>query len=59
MRILFTSTAGVGHVQPMIPLAVASQAQGHEVIFATASDSCGMIRSIGIETIVAGLTAAE
>lgn len=43
----------------MIPLAIASQAQGHEVMFATASDSCGMIRSIGIETIVAGMTAAE
>jgi UDP:flavonoid glycosyltransferase YjiC (YdhE family) len=43
----------------MIPLAVASREQGHEVIFATASDSCDMIRSIGIETIAAGLTAAE
>ena len=43
----------------MIPLAVTSKAQGHEVIFATASDSCSMIRSIGIETIVAGLKDAE
>lgn len=43
----------------MIPLAIASREQGHDVLFATAPDSCDMIRSIGIETIAAGLTAPE
>lgn len=59
MRVLFTSTSGIGHVQPIIPLALATRAQGHDVLFATAHDSCNMIRSIGIATIVAGLTASE
>jgi UDP:flavonoid glycosyltransferase YjiC (YdhE family) len=59
MRVLFTSTSGIGHVQPMIPLALASQAQGHDVLFATAHDSCGMIGSTGIATIATGLTTLE
>ena len=59
MRVLFTSTSGIGHVQPIIPLALATRAQGHDVLFATAHDSCDMIRSTGIATIAAGLTAPE
>lgn len=59
MRILFTSSSGIGHVQPIIPLALSSRAQGHDVMFATAHDSCDMIRSTGIATIAAGLTAPE
>src|SRR3954447_24321245 len=35
MRVLFTSTAGRGHVGPMVPLAHAFRDQGHEVTFAT------------------------
>lgn len=36
MRVLFVSTPGVGHVFPMIPLAWALRAAGHEVLVATA-----------------------
>ncbi len=34
MRVLFASLASVGHTYPMIPLAVAARAAGHEVYFA-------------------------
>ena len=30
MRILFTSTAGLGHVHPLLPFVRAAQARGHE-----------------------------
>lgn len=59
MRVIFTSTPGIGHVQPMIPLALAIQTQGHDVLFATAPDSCDMIGSAGIATIATGLTSSE
>jgi UDP:flavonoid glycosyltransferase YjiC (YdhE family) len=31
MRILFTTTAGIGHLHPLVPLARAAQAAGHQV----------------------------
>jgi UDP:flavonoid glycosyltransferase YjiC (YdhE family) len=34
MRILFTSTAGLGHLHPLLPLARAARAAGDEVLFA-------------------------
>ena len=35
MRVLFSSTSGLGHVFPMLPLAQAFGAAGHEVLWAT------------------------
>ena len=34
MRILFTSTAGTGHMNPLFPLARAARTAGHQVLFA-------------------------
>jgi len=34
VRILFTSTAGPGHLNPLFPLARAARAAGHDVLFA-------------------------
>jgi UDP:flavonoid glycosyltransferase YjiC (YdhE family) len=34
MRILFTTTAGLGHFHPLVPLARAAANAGHEVAFA-------------------------
>ena len=59
MKVLFTSTAGIGHVQPMIPLAVAARDRGDDVLFATGADSCGMVEAAGIVAIAAGLSAAD
>jgi UDP:flavonoid glycosyltransferase YjiC (YdhE family) len=35
VRILFSSTPGEGHIRPLLPLARALRARGHEVAFAT------------------------
>ena len=35
MRVLFTCVVGVGHFNPMVPLAKAFEAAGHRVAFAT------------------------
>lgn len=43
----------------MIPLAIASREQGHDVLFATEPDSCDIVRSMGIATIAAGMTGSE
>jgi UDP:flavonoid glycosyltransferase YjiC (YdhE family) len=59
VRILFTSTSGYGHVLPMLPLAGAALAAGHEVLWATGADACRVVRGAGIRAIEAGLTAAE
>ncbi|WP_309114588.1 hypothetical protein [Saccharothrix sp.] len=38
MKVLFVSAPLVGHVFPMIPLAKALRAAGHEVVLATGAD---------------------
>ena len=40
VRVLVSSTPGYGHVLPMVPLARALLAAGHEVLWATAADAC-------------------
>ena len=40
MRVLVSSTTGYGHVLPMVPLASALLAAGHDVLWATAADAC-------------------
>jgi UDP:flavonoid glycosyltransferase YjiC (YdhE family) len=59
MRILFSSTSGVGHVEPMIPLAVALQQRGHDLRWATAQDARPRLERRGIPTVKAGMRAAE
>lgn len=56
MRVLVSSTSGYGHVLPMVPLAHALQARGHEVLWATGADAGELVRAAGIETVAAGLT---
>jgi UDP:flavonoid glycosyltransferase YjiC (YdhE family) len=38
VRVLFTSLASVGHTYPLIPLAIAARAAGHEVHFAAGEE---------------------
>ncbi|MCW2768168.1 MAG: hypothetical protein JWO11_4127 [Nocardioides sp.] len=54
MRVLFSSTFGYGHVFPMLPLARAFLAAGHEVLFAVSADSCHLLEGTGIETAPTG-----
>jgi UDP:flavonoid glycosyltransferase YjiC (YdhE family) len=54
MRILFTTTPGRGHWQPMLPLADALVAAGHDVRFATAREAVAPLRERGFDVVEAG-----
>jgi len=56
MRVLFVSSPGYGHVQPMLPLATACQAGGHQVLWATGPESCGRIEQVGVAAVPVGIT---
>jgi UDP:flavonoid glycosyltransferase YjiC (YdhE family) len=55
MRVLFTTTSGRGHFQPMIPLARALAHAGHEVRWAAAEKACVTLRDRGFDAVPAGL----
>jgi UDP:flavonoid glycosyltransferase YjiC (YdhE family) len=54
VRVLFSSTSGYGHVFPMLPLARAFVAAGHDVRWALSPESCGHLAGTGIETSPSG-----
>lgn len=56
MRILVTSLSAHSHLKPTFPLAAQARREGHEVLFATASDGLDLIRSAGFTAAPAGLT---
>jgi UDP:flavonoid glycosyltransferase YjiC (YdhE family) len=59
VRILVTTTPGHGHVHPMVPLARALAARGHEVTWAAAADACARLRAEGFAAEPAGLPDGE
>ncbi|MEP7048227.1 MAG: glycosyltransferase [Ilumatobacteraceae bacterium] len=59
MRILTTSTPGMGHLNSILPLSIALRAAGHEVLFVTASESCGLVRDLGFAVQAGGMAAAD
>ena len=59
MRVLISTTSGVGHIFPVLPLALELQRQGHSVIWATAQESCSLVEGKGIAASPAGLTSTE
>ncbi len=59
MRVLITSTSGYGHVFPMVPLAMALRASGHDVLWATAPDAGHLLAAAGIDTVAAGMSSTE
>jgi len=54
MRILITSPAGVGHVHPMVPLALALRERGHDVLWATGPDTREWVDAAGVRGVTAG-----
>jgi UDP:flavonoid glycosyltransferase YjiC (YdhE family) len=54
MRILFTTTPGRGHWQPMLPLVNALTSAGHRVRFATAREACVPLSERGLDAVPAG-----
>lgn len=59
MRVLFCTTAAEGHFRPLLPLASATRAAGHEVVFATAGSFAGRVGKEGFETLPAGIDLEE
>lgn len=57
MRVLFSSTWGYGHVFPMVPLAQACLAVGHEVLWAASETAGPLVEAAGIPYAAAGLDA--
>jgi UDP:flavonoid glycosyltransferase YjiC (YdhE family) len=54
VRVLFTTTPGRGHLHPMVPLARAFIARGHDVAWAAAEDVCSRLRREGFHAVPAG-----
>jgi UDP:flavonoid glycosyltransferase YjiC (YdhE family) len=59
VRVLFTANPGFGHVHPMVPLALAFVARGHEVRWAVAAEACRRVEAAGFEAFPAGITGPE
>lgn len=59
MRVLFCTTAADGHFLPLLPLASATRAAGHAVVFATAASFAPRVRRAGFEALPAGIDLEE
>jgi UDP:flavonoid glycosyltransferase YjiC (YdhE family) len=49
MRVLFSSTRGIGHLEPLLPYAKALRARDHEVIVASPVDLCEAVQKANLE----------
>jgi UDP:flavonoid glycosyltransferase YjiC (YdhE family) len=54
VRVLFTTLPATGHFHPLVPLARATAAAGHDVAFASAASFCPTIVSVGFPCFPAG-----
>ena len=54
MRILFTFAGGRGHLDPLVPLARAAHAAGHDIVFVGRPWMLPIVRSLGFEAWPAG-----
>ncbi|MFN8524548.1 MAG: glycosyltransferase [Chloroflexota bacterium] len=59
MKLLFTSTPLLGHFHPLVPLAQAAAASGHEVAFATGSALAASLQRLGFRHFPAGPNSDE
>ena len=55
MRVLFTTLPAYGAFQPLIPVARALKAAGHEVAFAASATFCRVITAAGFRCVPAGV----
>ncbi len=56
MRVLVSTVPGLGHLHPLLPLAVALRNAGHTVAIATGADLRPRAAQFGFETFTVGLT---
>ncbi|MEU4804281.1 glycosyltransferase [Actinosynnema sp. NPDC023587] len=54
MKILFSSIGSHGHTYPLLPLAIAAHAGGHDVTFATTAEFAPAIERLGLRHVTAG-----
>jgi UDP:flavonoid glycosyltransferase YjiC (YdhE family) len=59
MRVLISSVAGYGHLQPMLPLATALSAAGHEVAIAVGPELLPRAEAAGFVAFASGIGPAE
>ncbi|RSM66029.1 glycosyl transferase [Amycolatopsis sp. WAC 01376] len=59
MKIVFSSLSGHGHTFPLLPLALAARAVGHEVVYATGERFHPLLRRLGFRPAPAGMTIPE
>jgi L-noviosyl transferase len=59
MRILVTSTPGMGHLNALLPLMFALQDAGHELLVVTAVESCERVAGYGFNVREGGISGAE
>lgn len=59
LRILFSSLATHGHTYPLLPLASAALAQGHEVVYATGETFHPPLVELGLDVVAAGFDLRE
>ncbi len=55
MRVLFTTSGGLGNFNPLVPLARALRDRGHQVAFATPARFHPAVAAAGFEVLAAGL----
>ncbi len=56
MRILITSTPGMGHLNSILPLASALQSAGHELLVVTGAESCELVEGRGFTVQAGGMS---
>jgi UDP:flavonoid glycosyltransferase YjiC (YdhE family) len=56
MRILVTSTSGMGHLNSLLPLMAALQKAGRDVLVVTAAESCDLIERYGFAVRKGGMS---
>lgn len=59
MRVLFSCLPAYGHLQPMIPLAIACRDAGHDVLVATGPDLMARPAELGLDAAAVGPSRAE
>jgi UDP:flavonoid glycosyltransferase YjiC (YdhE family) len=56
MRILVTSTPGIGHLNSLVPLMSSLQNAGHDILVVTANESCELVESYGFAVRPGGMS---
>jgi UDP:flavonoid glycosyltransferase YjiC (YdhE family) len=58
VNVLVTSTPGLGHIHPLVPIAQALRDDGHEVTWAVAPSACEPLARLGFRCLPAGFDQA-